>query len=87
MEHSFKITKAEIKGEEVVVFASFYNAEGVAVKEIIHAFPRSFSVEEIRDEVGKALDLYVAELEQVKEQVEVDKATEKDNELINNLIS
>ena len=82
-DYKFKITKAEIKGEEVVVHASFFKGEE-EVKQIIHAFPRSMEIEEIRGEVEKVLNLYVAELAQAKEQAKIDEATEKDNKLINN---
>jgi hypothetical protein len=83
--YGYKITNAEIKGEEVVVHASFFNGEE-KVKEIIHAFSREMSEEDIRGMVEKALNLYVAELAQAKEQKIVEEATKKDNELINNLI-
>lgn len=83
--HSFKITNAEVKGEEVVVSASFFNGEE-KVKEIIHAFSRKMSAEDIRGMVEKALNLYVSELAQSKEQKKVEEIAKKDNELINNLI-
>ena len=85
MAYTFKITNAEIKGEEVVVYATFFS-EKEKVKKIIHAFSRELKKEEIREEVGKALDLYVSELAQAKEQVKVDEATEQDRKLINSLI-
>lgn len=85
MEHTFKITSAEIKGEEVVVSASFFDGKK-KVKEIIHAFSRKKSAEHIREMVEKALNLYVAELAQSKEQKKVEEVAKKDNELINNLM-
>lgn len=84
--YSFKITEAEIKENEVVVHASFFNGEE-KVKEIIHAFSREMSAEDIRGMVGKALDLYVSELDQAKKNEVIEKEREQDNELINNLIN
>ena len=86
MGYSLKITKAEIQGEEVVVHASFYNGKNV-VKKIIHAFPRTMKEKEIRGEVEKALNLHIAEEEQIKEQKKVDKVSDQDKKLINNLIT
>lgn len=85
MEYSFKITNAEIKDDEVVVHASFFKGEE-EVKEIIHAFSRKMSAEDIRGEVVKALDLYVSELEQAKKNKIIEKEREQDKELINNLM-
>lgn len=89
MEYKFKITNAEVKGEEVIVTASFIKIDDDSketVKEIIHAFPRTMEAEEIKGEVGKALELYVSELAQAKEQKVIDEMTENDTKLINNLI-
>ena len=84
MGYSLKITNAEIKGEEVVVSASFYNGKNV-VKKIIHAFARTMEVEEIRGEVEKALNLHIAEEEQIKKQKKVDEVSDRDKKLISNL--
>lgn len=86
MEYKFKITKAEVKGEEVIVSATFFKGEE-EVKEINHAFSRELSADEIRGEVVKALDLYVSELKQIEEDKIVQEQDKKDNELINNLIN
>jgi hypothetical protein len=82
---NYKITNAEVKGEEVVVHASFLSGKKV-VKKIIHAFPRTMSEKEIRGEVEKAMKLHFSEQERAKEQKKVDKAMEEDKKLINNLI-
>ncbi len=85
MDYKFKITFAEVKGDETIVYATFYKGEE-EVKKIIHAFPRTMEAEDIRAEVGKALELYVSELSQAKEQAVVDEMNENDKKLINNLI-
>jgi hypothetical protein len=85
IKYSFKIKNAEIKGDEIAVYASFY-ADDELVKEIIHGFQKTMSEEEIRGEIQKALDLYVTELDQAERQKLVDEETEKDKNLINNLI-